>query len=150
MATIYHVCSSATLGVSVFSGDLNCSATVIGRKIDMQIQEYTQTARELLDGADRQFSSGDTMHGSEKLWGAAAHAVMTVAQERGWAYGNPNALKTAVGKLIREHDAPELRGGFAAAQQFHANFYHGLWRTMTLRSLVPLVHDFVERVLSYA
>ena len=59
----------------------------------MQIQEYTQTARELLDGADRQFSSGDTMHGSEKLWGVAAHAVMTVAQERGWAYGNHNALK---------------------------------------------------------
>ena len=116
----------------------------------MQIQEYTQTAREFLDGADRQFSSGDTMHGSEKLWGAAAHAVMTVAQERGWAYGNPNALKTAVGKLIREHDAPELRGGFAAAQQFHANFYHGFMEDDDVTFARPLVHDFVERVLSYA
>ena len=116
----------------------------------MQFQEYTQTARKSLDGADRQFSSGDTMQGSEKLWGAAAHAVMTVAQERGWAYGNHNALKTAVGKLIREHDAPELRGGFAAAQQFHANSYHGFMENDDVTFARPLVLDFVERVLGYA
>jgi hypothetical protein len=116
----------------------------------MQIQEYTQTARELLDGADRQFSSGHTLQGSEKLWGAAAHAVMTVAQERGWGYGNHNALKIAVGKLIAEHDAPELRGGFAAAQQFHANFYHGFMEDDDVTFARPLVLDFVERVLSYA
>lgn len=116
----------------------------------MQIQEHTQTARDFLNDADHQFSSGHTLQGSEKLWGAAAHAVMTVAQERGWGYGNHNALKIAVGKLIAEHDAPELRGGFAAAQQFHANFYHGFMEDDDVTFARPLVHDFVERVLSYA
>ena len=116
----------------------------------MQIQEHTQTTREFLDGADRQFSSGDTMQGSEKLWGAAVHAVMTVAQERGWEFGNHNALKIAVGKLIAEHDAPELRGGFAAAQQFHANSYHGFMEENDVTFARPQVHDFVERVLSFA
>ena len=116
----------------------------------MQVQEYTQTVRDFLDDADRQFVSGDTLQGSEKLWSAAAHAVMTVAQERGWKYGNHNALKIAVGKLITEHDAQELRGGFAAAQQFHANFYHGFMEDDDVTFARPLVHDFVERVSSYA
>ncbi len=116
----------------------------------MQFQEYTQTAREFLDGADRQLSSGHAIQGSEKLWGAAVYAVMTVAQERSWDYGNHNALKIAVGNLIAEHDAPELRGGFAAAQQFHANFYHGFMEDDDVTFARPLVHDFVERVLSFA
>ena len=118
----------------------------------MQTQEHTQTARDFLEDADHQFSSGHVLQGSEKLWGAAAHAVMTVAvaQDRGWDHGNHNALKIAVGKLIVEHDAPELRGGFAAAQQFHANFYHGFMEDDDVAFARPLVHDFVERVLSYA
>ena len=116
----------------------------------MQIQEHTQTARDFLDDADQQFSSGHILQGSEKLWGAAAHAVMTVAQDRGWEYGNHNALKIVVGKLIAEHDASELRGGFAAAQQFHANSYRGFMEENDVTFARPLVHDFVERVLSYA
>ena len=116
----------------------------------MQVQEYTQTARDFLDGADHQFSSGDILQGSERLWGAAAYAVTRVAQERGWARGNHNALKIAVGKLIAENDVLELRGGFAAAQQFHANSYHGFMEDDDVTFARPLVHDFVERVLSYA
>ena len=116
----------------------------------MQVQEYTQTARDFLDDADHQFSSGHILQGSAKLWGATVHAVMTVAQERGWAHGNHNALKMAVGKLIAEHDAPELRGGFAAAQQFHANSYHGFMEENDVTFARPLVHDFVERILGYA
>ena len=116
----------------------------------MQIQEHTQTAWDFLDDADHQLSSGHILQGSEKLWDAATHAVMTVAQGRDWPHGNHNALKIAVGKLIAEHDAPELRGGFAAAQQFHANFYHGFMEDDDVTFARPLVHDFVERVLSYA
>jgi orotidine-5'-phosphate decarboxylase len=113
----------------------------------MQIQEHTQTARDFLNDADHQFSSGHTLQGSEKLWGAAAHAVMTVAQERGWAYENHDALKLAVLKLITEHHAQELRAGFAAALQFRANFYHSFMEDCDVELARPLVHDFVERVL---
>ncbi len=106
-----------------------------------------QTAWDFLDAADHLFSCGDTSGGSEKLWGAAACTVMTVAQERGWAYENHDALKLAVRKLITEHHAQELRAGFAAALQFRANFYHGFMEDCDVELARPLVHDFVERAL---
>ena len=47
----------------------------------MLTQEHAQTARDFLTVADEEFSAGDMLQGSEKMWGAAAHAVMAVAQQ---------------------------------------------------------------------
>ena len=42
----------------------------------MLVEEHVQTARVFLDESDTLFSEGDVLQGSEKIWGAAAHAVM--------------------------------------------------------------------------
>ena len=55
----------------------------------MTTTEHTQTAREFLEKSDRYFAEGDELQGSEKMWGAAAHSVMAVAQQRGWSFGDP-------------------------------------------------------------
>ena len=52
----------------------------------MLTQEHTQTAQEFLAAADHEFMAGDNLQASEKMWGAASHAVMAVAQQRGWRY----------------------------------------------------------------
>ena len=114
----------------------------------MLVQEHTQTTQKFLDAADRQFSSGDNRRGSEELWEAVAHAVVTVAQKRGWACGSHDALKTAVGRLISEYDAPELHAGFVAALQFRANLNYGFMEDSDVQFVRPLVHDFVEWVLN--
>ena len=112
------------------------------------IQKHAQTAREFLDAAGREFASGENLQGSEKLWGAAAHAVMAVALQRGWPCGNHYAVKSAADRIARELNDSSLTGGFFAAEQFHANFYHDFLEYGDIERGRPLVDDFVDRVLN--
>ena len=113
----------------------------------MIVQEYIHTAQDFLAAADRELAAGEVLQGSEKLWGAASHAIMAVAQQRGWPFGSHRALKLAADRLAAEHDDPALRSGFVAAQQFHANFHHDFMEHDDLERTRPVVHDFVARVL---
>jgi hypothetical protein len=113
----------------------------------MLVQEHTQTARDFLEAADREFAAGDVLQGSEKMWGAASHAVMAVAQQQGWPYGSHRALKMAVRRMSEEYGDSALQSEFAAAEKFHANFYHGFMEDFELDEDRPLVRRFVVRVL---
>ena len=116
----------------------------------MVTQEHIQTAQHFLDAAEREFAAGDAIQGSEKMWGAAAHAVMAVAQQREWPFGSHGALRSAVRRLSRESDEAALLGGFVAAEKFHANFYHGFMEHDADFELSRLVvRQFVERVLEF-
>ncbi len=110
-------------------------------------QKHAETAREFLEAVSGEFAAGDLLQGSEKMWGAAAHAVMAVAQQRGWSYGKHYAIKVAARRLAEEQNDPALRTGFAMAEHFHANFYHDFMENDTIEDSRPVVTDFVERVL---
>ena len=114
----------------------------------MWIMEHAETAREFLVASDREFAAGDLIQGSEKLWGAAAHAVIAVAQERGWDHNSHRSLKRAVTRLSRERGDPTLELQFAVAEKFHRNFYHDSMEDWERDVDRPHVHDFVARVLA--
>ncbi len=111
------------------------------------VQKHAQTAREFLVAAGREFEAGDKLQVSEKTWGAAAHAVMAVALQRGWPCGNHYAVKAAADRLAGELGDRQLVGHFLVAEQFHANFYHDFMETGDIERARPFVSDFVERVL---
>ncbi len=114
----------------------------------MLIQDHIETAQSFLEAADREFAQGDHLQASEKLWGAASHAVMAVAQQHGWPYGSHRAMKTAARLLAEQYDDPLLIGGFVSAEKFHANFYHDFMEDFELDGDRPLVRDFVHRVIA--
>ena len=114
----------------------------------MLTQEHTQTAQDFLLASDREFAAGDTLQGSEKLWGAAAHAVMALAQQRGWRFGDHRSLQAAADRLADERREPRLSEQFGLAQKFHANFYHDFMQDHEINRDRPAVHRFVNRVLS--
>ena len=114
----------------------------------MLMQEHIQTALEFLVGSDRYFAEGDRLQGSEKLWGASAHAIMAVARSRGWKLGRHIDLRENAEALALELNDPALLHRFKAAEKFHANFYHGFMDTAIIETLRPSVHRFVHRVLS--
>ena len=114
----------------------------------MLIEEHIQTARDFLDAADREFDAGDEIQGSEKLWGAASHAVMAAAIRRGWNSGSHRALKEAVNRLAVEFNDESLRLRFGVAEKFHINFYHGAMEQFEIDDDRPVVREFVERLLS--
>lgn len=114
----------------------------------MLTKNHAETAYEFLDASDREFASGDRLQASEKLWGAASHAVMAVAQQREWEYRSHRSLKNAVGRLTAETGDDGIAGGFAAAEKFHKNFYHDEMEDFEIEHDRPLVHRFVARMLT--
>ena len=91
----------------------------------MLTTDHTQTAEGFLADSDREFDAGETLQASEKLWGAAAHAIMAVAQQKGLEYGTHRTLINAARQIADQEDDERLRTGILAAQHFHSNFYNG-------------------------
>ncbi len=116
----------------------------------MLTQEHAQTAQEFLAAADHEFMAGDILQASEKMWSAASHAVMAVAQQRGWRYTKHRDLKKAARMLSEESGDASIVAGFGVAQKFHANFYHDFMEEYDFDDDRRGVRDFVARVLDLA
>lgn len=114
----------------------------------MTVEEHVQTARDFLEAADHEFSNGDDLQGSEKLWGAAAHALMAVIQRRGPESTSHRALRFQAEALAREYDDYRIRAGFIAADMFHRNFYNYFMDEHDIEDNRPIVREFVERILT--
>lgn len=113
----------------------------------MNANEHVETAREFLEASDREFAAGDKFQASEKLWGAATHALMAVMQENGQVGRNHREMRLAVRQLAEERSDPFIRTGFEVAEKFHANFYHGFMEDFQISEGREDVHEFVRRVL---
>ena len=114
----------------------------------MTTDEHVEQARLFLAQADAEFAAGDIMQASEKLWGAASHAVMAVAQSEGMSCGSHRAQRAVAEKLASRHCDPRIAAGFALAGKFHANSCHGFMGPEDWLHESPLVRDFTERVLA--
>lgn len=114
----------------------------------MLTDEHMQTAQEFLIASDREFAEGDELQGSEKLWGAASHAIMAVAQRRDMPFGSHRAMITAARRIAEELDDDGIRAGIVAAQLFHSNFYHGHLEPPDIEPNAEIVRRFVSRMLA--
>ena len=114
----------------------------------MQVHEHAQTAQEFLGVSDHEFMAGDNLQASEKLWGAASHAVMAVAQQRGWRYSRHRDLKRAARKLSEETGDPTIADRFGLAEKFHSNYYHDFMEEFQINEDRVYVRDFVNRMLT--
>ena len=115
----------------------------------MLASEHARIALAWLVVSDEEFAKGRRMQASEKLWGAAAHAILAVAIERGWKHGGHRDFVVTVGRLAEESVDRILDEGFDAARKFHANFYQNYMTEADLERLRPRVHQFVPSVLAF-
>ena len=114
----------------------------------MRSEEHVQTARGLLVTSDQHFANGDWLQGSETLWGAAAHTILALSRLRRWGIGSHPRLCENANRLSAELGESHLSTDFESAERFHANFYHGFMTDSDIGVERPLVHHFVNRVLS--
>ena len=115
----------------------------------MNHTDHNQAALEFLSASDSEFAAGDHLQASEKLWGAATHAVMAVANQRGWQCRSHRAMKNVVQRVAGLYDDELVQGGFAAAEKFHKNFYHDEMEDFEVEADRPIVHRFVHRMVSF-
>ena len=113
----------------------------------MSIEEHVQAALQFLEHSDREFETGDIMQGSEKLWGAASHAVTAIAKQRGWAFSKYNHRRNAVHRLAEEYDDRAVVAQFSVARAFRDNFYHDTMEDDMIEDGRPIVHNFVRRII---
>ncbi len=103
-----------------------------------------------MEAADRYFAAGDRFQGSEKLWGAASHALIAIISERGWRGTRHRDMKNAADRLAVELDDPTIGAFFSVAEKFHRNFYHGFLDDFEIESDRVRVNQFVARMLALA
>lgn len=102
-------------------------------------EAHVRISRQFMRQADEEFAKGDRLQASEKAWGAAAHAVKAVAQQRCWRHDGHRYLFEAVDGIYRETGDADLRGLFGRANSLHMNFYED-WQSD------EYVQDGIERV----
>ena len=86
---------------------------------------HWETSRRFIIQADAELAAGDLLQASEKGWGAAAHAIKAIAQERGWRHDNHARLFGIADRLVAETGESDIRELFRAASKVHKNFYEG-------------------------
>ena len=87
---------------------------------------HRERSRHFLALVDDELARGELEEASNKVWGAAAHAIKAVAESRGWQHHAHALLEATVYRLVREEGAPShLRGQYYIASYFHQRFYGG-------------------------
>ena len=109
-------------------------------------REHVEAARVSSQAAEAEFTAGDIAAGSASLWQAAVHAVTAVARQRGWPSAGRQEVKAAADRIASGDTA--VTAGFFAAQQFHANAAHDFMEPDDIARGLPLVQDFVQRMLA--
>jgi hypothetical protein len=110
--------------------------------------EHARMATEFLEKADRHYAEGDQIQASEKLWGAAAHVIMSLSLKRGWPHTSHPAMKRAAERLSEEHNDPLVAAEFGVAEKYHRDFYHLFMEDEEWSTDRPKVQDLVSRVLA--
>ena len=86
-------------------------------------ERYDAISQSLLEQAREELDRGDLLQASEKIWGAAAHAIKSVAQARGWNHRHHDHLRNAATFVAAERGDGLLRTRFALLNDLHGNFY---------------------------
>ncbi len=114
----------------------------------MLLEEHIETAKDFLDAAEKEYASGERLQAFEKLWGAASHATLALARQRGGPVGGHRDLRNLIWDVSKSESGPDLRAGFSIAEKCHANFYHDFMSYDDEFAVSrELVGEFVDAVL---
>ena len=90
------------------------------------IAYHRERSRHFLSLVDDELARGELEEASNKVWGAAAHAVKAAAETRGWPHHAHALLEETVYRLVREEGAPpHLFGQYMMATAYHQRFCGG-------------------------
>ena len=86
-------------------------------------ETYANQSREFIALAHQELEQGDLLQASEKAWGAAAAAIKSVAEMRGWQHNAHTLINSAVWRISREYRRPRLLELMPVASNLHQNYY---------------------------
>ncbi len=85
--------------------------------------KYSALSQDYMARAEVYLRDGDLTQASEKSWGAAACALKSIAEQRGWRHQSHSLLFDISNQVADELGRPDLHNLFAVAKSMHQNFY---------------------------
>lgn len=110
------------------------------------IEDHGVHSQRMLTHAREQLAAGDRVQAAEKIWGAAAHKLAEIANERGWpltGHRDNADIAEYIAALVGD---PAIVGGFDSAAAAHRNFYADLLPIHKLEARLDAVSDLIERL----
>ena len=115
------------------------------------IEDHGVHSQRMLTHAREQLAAGDRVQAAETIWGAAAHKLAEIANERGWpltGHRDNADIAEYIAALVGD---PAIIGGFDSAAAAHQNFYADLLPIHKLpihrlEARLDAVSDLIERL----
>jgi hypothetical protein len=107
---------------------------------------YTEISQYLLEEARQQLDRGDLIQASEKAWGAAAHAIKSLAQTRAWNHTRHDLLADVVEQISGEWDRTDLVILLKSAEAMHHNFYEHQRSSQYVQGSINDVTTLIEEL----
>ena len=86
-------------------------------------ETYAGQSLEFIALAHQELEQGDLLQASEKAWGAAAAAIKSVAEMRGWQHYAHTLIRAAAWRISEEYNRSRILGMMAWAGDLHQNYY---------------------------
>ena len=109
-------------------------------------REHLAISHRFRDQGLAEVESGDLLQGSEKLWGAAAHAVKAAAEQRGWKHNGHYYLFKVIKELVLVTGDRRFKEAFDAAGRLHVNFYEDTLDSDEIDEQAQAVIDLVDMI----
>ncbi len=118
----------------------------LGEELDPKrlVEHYQALSDKYLEDAKEFLSKGDLVQASEKLWGAVALAVKSVAANRGLKLEKHGSLWEFIDRLSEESGDEDVVTFFSGANALHRNFYEN---EMTKRA-IEITAKNIEKLIA--
>ena len=121
--------------------------TAPGPSPDEEAVRNLEICDELLAAARLELAAGDLLQASEKIWGAVAFAVKTVAEKRRWFNEADWKLRRAAEILTVELGRLDVMGYYSLARDAHFSFYRHEYDAQTLGMAIDAAANLVSALL---
>ena len=105
--------------------------------------DHEEISRKFVEHAREELEKGNNLQASEKIWGAAAHAVKAIAVQRGWRHGRHDFLFDIAGQVGKEFNRPDLLMPLGMAEALHVNFYENTRDEDFIQAAIDAIEQFV-------
>ena len=109
-------------------------------------ERYEEISRHLLRQAEEELDKGDALQASEKIWGATAHALKAIAQDRGWNHRFHNHLRAAASYLAIERGRTDWHTTFDSLDSSHTNYYEHQRFVSQVRATLELAKNYCQEL----
>ena len=108
---------------------------------------HAQISRRFLAQARLHLDEHDRLQAAEKIWGAAAHALKAIGEQRGWVHNSHSNILCIAEHLGREFGREmEFVNYISAAGFMHQDFYNNEWREDAIAVALTGTTNFVAEL----